>query len=288
MPTGQTGRGGGELLRSLRKARTDAAGRRLTIEGVARAAGFDYRTISDIERGVIPTPSLPTIQRIFAALDSFGDVTVADKNMVLQAYGYHPILVPPTPAEIERACRLWLEEHQHTHLPAYLVSYNQRLLVWNRYAPRMLGLTIESLPNGIFEHVTVFDLVFNPQLPSTMRLLNAEELAPKLLTLMKAEMRPFRDEAWYRDLIETTRTQYPLFQAIWAQIPDDLEMVPIRTVGPIRFQYDADTVLSFTIYGTDFINDPRFRVVQYHPADPTTITIWNQWVVEEMAKQGKA
>ncbi len=277
---------GAAKLRSLRKARTDTDEKRLTIERLAASAGFDYRTISDIERGVALHPPLATLQRIFSALDALGAVTVADKNTVLQAYGYYPILVPPTPAEIERACQTWLDEHQHTHLPAYLVSYNQRLLVWNRYAPRMIGLSIESLPIGSFENITVFDLVFSPQLPSTMRLLNAEELAPKLLTLMKAEMRPFQDEEWYRDLIETTSIQYPLFKAIWEQIPDDLDMVLIRTVGPVRFQYDADTVLSFTIYGTDFINDPRFRVVQYHPADPTTITIWNQWVAEEMAKQG--
>ncbi len=286
MPTGQAGRGGGELLRSLRKTRTDAAGKRLTIEGVARAAGFDYRTISDIERGVIPTPSLPTIQRIFAALDSFGDVSVADKNMVLQAYGYQPIFVPPTPAEIERACRLWLEEYQYIYLPSYLISYDQRVLVWNRYAPRMMGLTLETLPHGSVENVRVFDMLFNQQLPSTTRLLNADELAPKLLALVKTELRPFWGEAWYREMIRTARDNYPAFGAIWDAVPDDLEAVSIRTVGPIRLQHDAHTVLTFNTYGADFVSDPRFRVVQYHPADPTTITIWNQWVVEEMAKQG--
>ncbi len=286
MPSGQSRSIGGEKLRRLRQDRRGADGRRLTIEGLARAAGFDYRTISDIERGVMPNPALVTIQRIFTALAQVAAVAVEDKNAVLMAYGYQPIFVPPTDAEIARACQLWLEEYQHIYLPSYLISYDQRVLVWNRYAPRMMGLTLETLPYGSIENVRVFDMLFNQQLPSTTRLLNADELAPKLLALVKAELRPFWDEPWYHEMVRTASENYPAFGPIWESIPDDLKAVSIRTVGPIRLQYDADTVLSFNTYGADFVSDPRFRVVQYHPADPTTIKIWNQWVEEETQRDG--
>ncbi|NJL55912.1 helix-turn-helix transcriptional regulator [bacterium] len=276
---------GAVKLRSLRKARMDKTGKRLTIEKLAFHAGFDYRTISDIERGVTVQPPLQNIQRIFNTLDQFGTVSVEDKNTVLQAYGYQPIFMLPTEAEIEHACQLWLEEYQHIHLPSYLISYDQRVLVWNRYAPRMMGLTLETLPYGSMENVRVFDMLFNQQLPSAVRLLNADELAPKLLALVKAELRPFWDEPWHHEMVRTASENYPAFGAIWESIPDDLETVSIRTVGPIRLQYDADTVLSFNTYGADFVSDPRFRVVQYHPADSTTIRIWNQWVAEEEATQ---
>ncbi|NJL05719.1 MAG: helix-turn-helix transcriptional regulator [Chloroflexaceae bacterium] len=269
---------GGDKLRSLRRERHDERGKRLTIESLASAAGVDYRTISDIERGVAKRPPLEMLQRIFTTLAQFGAVSVEDKNLVLSAYGYHVLFVPPTEAEVEHACHLWLAEYTHIHLPSYLVSYNQRLLIWNRYAPAMLGIAGTDPQTARFKQLRIFDMVFNPELPTALKLLNPEELAPKLLALIKAELRLFRSEAWYQELIQTTSADYPEFAVLWNSLPDDLEVGRMRTVGPIRIQYGEDMILTFNIYSSDFVSDPRFRVVQYHPADSSTIKIWNQWV----------
>ncbi len=133
MPSGQSRSIGGEKLRSLRQARRGADGRRLTIEGLAQAAGFDYRTISDIERGVMPTPALATMQRIFTAFEQFAAVAVEDKNAVLMAYGYQPIFVPPTDAEIKQTRALWAAQYCHMKLSDYLVTYTHDLCMRKPY-----------------------------------------------------------------------------------------------------------------------------------------------------------
>lgn len=273
---------GGDKLRSLRRGRHDERGKRLTLESLASAAGFDYRTISDIERGVAQRPPLETLHRIFTTLEQFGTVSVEDRNTVLQAYGYHPILIPPTDAEIAQASAAWAEQYCHMKLPGYLVTYTQHLVAWNRYALLILNITDNERIVKQFRNITIFDLAFNPLFIAASRIENAKEFIPKLLYTVKAEMQMFRYEKWYQDLIAETSQQYSLFKTIWESLPEDLPSVNVRTHGPIHITHPDGELLKFQILGIDFASDPRFRVVQYHPADSSTIKIWNQWV--EMAE----
>lgn len=273
---------GGEKLRALRRERRDKHAKRLTIERLAEEVGCDYRTLSDIERGIAQRPPLETLHRILNTLSKFAPVSTEDKNIVLNAYGYHSILDFPTPDEIEKACRDWNERYHHLRLPSYLViSLSQQLLSWNRYAPLILGIKYGASELETLKGITILDLAFNPQFIAASRIENGEEFLPKLVRIIKSEMQLFRYESWYQDFVAENSQKYPLFKTIWESLPDDLPSVDVRTIGPVHVRHPNGKLLKFQLLGIDFVDDPRFRAVQYHPVDSVTLSEWNTWVEQE-------
>lgn len=272
---------GGEKLRNLRRERRDERGKRLTIARLAEEAGFDYRTVSDIERGVAQRPPLETLHRILKTLSKFEPVSTDDKNIVINAFGYHSMFEHPTPEEVERICSEWQGNYSNLKLPAYLISFSQQLLAWNRFAPLILGIKHDSPKLKSFSGITIFDLAFNPEFIGTSHLENGEEFFPKMIRTIKAELQSFRYESWYDDLITQTGQKYPLFKVLWESLPDDLLPINVREHGPVHVRHPNGKLLKFQLVGIDYAGDPRFRVVQYQPIDSITLTEWNTWVEQE-------
>lgn len=272
---------GGEKLRYLRRERYDHEGKRLTIEKVAEAAGFNYRTLADIERGVAKRPPLETIQRILKTLAQFAPIPVKEKNIVFNAYAYQPIFDTPSAREVEQACQLWQEQYQNLRLPAYLVTFSQQLLTWNRYAPLILGVNYGSKELEKLRGVTIFDLAFNTDFIASSRIVNGETFFPDMLRVIKAEMQLFRYEEWYQMLISETKNNYPVFESIWDSLPEVLPSVAVRTFEPVQIQHPSGKILKFQLMGVDFADDPRFRSVQYHAVDAVTLNEWNLWIEAE-------
>jgi transcriptional regulator with XRE-family HTH domain len=239
------------------------------------------RTVSNLERGSSERPSLATLHVILNALDKFAPVLIEDKNIVLNAYGYHSILEHPTPEEVERICSEWQGDYSNLKLPAYLISFSQQLLAWNSFAPLILGIKHDSPKLKSFSGITIFDLAFNPEFIGTSHLENGEEFFPKMIRTIKAELQSFRYESWYDDLITQTGQKYPLFKVLWESLPDDLPPINVREHGPVHVRHPNGKLLKFQLVGIDYAGDPRFRVVQYQPIDSITLTEWNTWVEQE-------
>ena len=130
---------GSQLLRKLRRSRGE------TIENIATDSEITYKTLQGIETSITKSPSPDTIRRILDALDAVAPLPLKERQEVLGAYGYQKPYPLPNQAEINSAIQEWKETYQDVPYPAYLVDCGQRLLDWNQYAPRLIGLKSDDL-----------------------------------------------------------------------------------------------------------------------------------------------
>lgn len=275
---------GGSQIRRLREERhytKDGKHRRLSMEVLADKAGLDYRAVFDIEHGKTRRPSWDTLVRLLDALNEFLPVSPDDRAGVFSCYGYRSAPPKPTDGECQAAALEWQREYQHIKLPMYLVDFTQRLIAWNEFAPRILGMTSDQAEIQQFKDITTFDLAFGARYIAASRIVNGDEFLPLLIRTIKAEMQEFRNEAWYIELIQDASERYPLFKELWNAAPDVQPPVSVRQHGPIAIRHSDGAILKFQLLGIDFVNDPRFRVVQYHPVDEPTMQAWNAWIQEE-------
>lgn len=279
---------GGELIRELRcrrkekeKKKEKEEEKKATLENVAEKAGITSRALSDIERGETLKPERATLINVLNAINSFTKVTASERNTVFEAFGYSPIIEPPSDAECAQVIKMWREQYSNIRLPMYLVDFTQRLLAWNEYAPRILGMRDGDVRLQRLRNITIFDLAFNPLFIAASKITNGGDFLLQMVSIMKAEMQMFQNEPWYEDLIDRSKSDYPLFKELWENLPTKLPTVPVRTMGPLHVQYREGSILKFQLLGIDFADDPRFRTVQYHPYDGETIKEWNAWIEAE-------
>ena len=266
---------GNEKLRSLRKARKE------TIANIATDAGITYKSLSEIETGTTKQPSRETLQKILNALDEISPLQADDLQIIYGYYGYKKHNPLPTNKEIERACDYWKNFYGDIPYPAYLVDFGQRLLDWNKFAPRLLGMKYENPKLQAFQGITIFDLAFTLA-NGLVKIGNREAYLKNLIHIMKSEFQPYQDEIWYPGLIKQVGQRYPEFQKIWDGLPEFIK--PPTTGNIITLHVNSDDVLKFHLIGTAFIDDQRFRVVQWIPIDEKTITVCTLWQQDELSE----
>lgn len=254
----------GDRLRLLRRERG------LNGDDLARWAGVSRTTLSHLENDVSEHRSKKTIENILKALDAVKPLTAVERKAFLAAFGYCDEDSLPTTADIGKAVQAWQDLFKESHQPAYLVDYAQRIHDWNDLALRLLGIEDKHL---IPADITVFDLTFNPVLQRGIVLLNAEDFMPHMIAVTKSEFLPFLETDWCRKCLEKAWADYPVFKHLWDSVPDSaLPNVNVHAMGPLllRDRDDPERQLSFQLLGTDLVQDPRFRIIQYMPLDEET------------------
>ncbi len=268
--------GGGVQLRALRKAR------KKSMVDIAAEACITYKTLAQIETGVTERPTKETLEKILTALDQISVVSSEERRAVFDAFDYKEALPLPTDDEIAWECRKWQEDYQNVPHPAYFVDFAQRLLHWNRYIPRFLGLKHDDPGMRRFKNITTFDLAFNPFYKATTMIENRADFLPQMVYVIKREFQPFRAQTWCVECIEKAQQNYPEFRAVWDAIPEEgLQSLGLRTMGPLHLRVTNGNLLKFQLLGTDFAFDPRFRSVQYIPLDDITMRQCVEWMEEE-------
>jgi transcriptional regulator with XRE-family HTH domain len=252
---------GGARLRKLREAR----GRTQLWVEVKAGIGTGY--LQRVESGRVAQPSRGTVERILNALDARYD----EVRAVLELFGYTAAM--PLPSEAERA---WAKETcqcdlNHAAFPAYTLDCAARLVAWNTYLPRLLGLPPDaSLPSGMARRSMLFSW-FDPATPLGATVLDPETLHPALARALRYELERYRGEAWTRELLAPLRT-LPRFRAVW----EDIEQAPppvaaARARVPIRLRAGGTGRLEFRLAAESLAQDPRFRIIYLFPTDLATI-----------------
>jgi len=270
---------GGQRLRKLRLARKE------TIENIATDAGITYKALSEIERGITKQPSRENLYSILEALDQCKKVSVEDWQIVFEAYGYKRPYPLPTEDEIEKAKKQWREDYGHIAYPAYLVDCSQRLLDWNRYAPRLVGMRYSDIRTRYFQNLDVFDIAFG--LPEKfVRIVNQKEYLPSFTYTTIGMMRPYEDETWYAKSILAAQQKYPYFKQLWESLHSDSFQASLTGLAvPIVLSLQEEPQnLTFQLVKVDFSGDERFWIVQWVPVDKITINRCFEWVQEESGK----
>lgn len=266
----RTGAGIGLGARTLRRLRESA---RLTQGDVEVAAKLGEHYLKRIELGQVARPQRATLERI---LDAVGG-TYNDQRLILEAYGYAVLNPLPNEAEIAAACRAFHDVAATLTMPAQLLDCAQRLHTWNA----LLGNVVDRLPDApeslALAGKTIIELMYDPQFGMSSRIANVQEWGRYALPALLHELRPYIQEPWCRELLRVFRQQVPgLDSLLHANAMQ--RRVPGRPLLPVVFRGPADHDLSFWMATELFIDDARFRIVYYMPADEATHRQCQNWV----------
>lgn len=271
----------GSYLRQLRKERG------VSIDNLRYACAVTARTIQEIETAATVRPERKTLLALLQGLSTYKRLTSDERKKALEPFGYRDQSLLPEGEEITSIARQWESSVFELPHPAYLVDFAHRFLAWNRYAPRVIGLTYGHPALEKLRRRTLFDLIFDRQFETAFVIKNKEEFLPEMLYVMRCEFEPFKDDDWCKECIRQAREEHPAFRALWDKVQKKpVQQLGLRTMGPVVTQARGGVELRFHLLGTDFVNDSRFRVIQYLPADAATMRQCLEWVEEEERLQG--
>jgi transcriptional regulator with XRE-family HTH domain len=268
---------GGEKLRALRQA----AGLTL-IELAAKLESdlgkpIDVGHINKIETGRIGKPLAETLAAILEGVQA----SYGERRAVLEAFGYSFSMTLPSPREVDEMRRLSEHELNDATYPILLIDFAHRLLAWNRYAPRLLGLHPDDPRMHAFYGVTTFDLAFNPDLGGQLLLENPDAFWSAWLYMVKSDLYAFRHEPWYAVLLANVRG-LPGFSAVWDGLPEGpVRYVASRNIVPLQLRVPGSGILQFRLSSADFILDSRFRIIHFTPYGAVTLHEVARWAEEE-------
>jgi transcriptional regulator with XRE-family HTH domain len=269
----------GSYIRQLREER------KISIMTLAGLCAVMPRTIQEIETAATLRPARRTLLVILQGLSSIKRLSVDERKKVLEPLGYRDQSLLPDDEESASIAQKWEQSVFELPHPVYLVDFAHRLLAWNRYIPRLIGLNYGHPALEPMRRKTLYDLIFNKQFDSAFAIANKESFLPEMLYVMRCEFEPFKEDAWCKDCIKEARDNYPEFRMLWDKVQKmPIQELGLRTMGPIQIQPQGSALLSFHLLGTDFVNDSRFRVIQYLPANATTMRQCLEWVESEETK----
>jgi transcriptional regulator with XRE-family HTH domain len=268
---------GGQKLRELRQsAGISLMELSVKLDG-EQGKLIDTGHINRIETGNIKKPLAETLEVILAGLHA----TYRERRAVLEAFGYTVRVTLPTVEEIEEARSLVAHELNDSTYPVYLVDFAQRLWMWNRYVPRLIGMHPDDPATSRFVGVTLFDLAFNPAYDTRLLIANPDDYLPAMLAFLKVAISSFHEEEWYTELIAKLST-FAGFSVIWDQLPEDaVQRYAHRSIIPLKVHVPGAGLLQFRLSSTDFLLDPRFQIGHFTPYGATTLHACAVWAEEE-------
>ena len=264
---------GGERLRAVR----ERAGRtQLWVEAEAEL-GTGY--LQRIESGRVRLPVRATLERILGALGA----RYSERREVLELFGY--AVATPLPDEDDLA---WARDASRQELadfpfPAYVLDCTHRLIAWNRTVPHLFGLRPDGPELARLARHSIQAAWFDTASPLARLVAEPDSFLPALIRAMRYEMRPFRDEAWYADLLDQLLV-LPRFRHYWALVEEEEPPVTeTRAVMPLRLDVPGAGSLLFRLSAERFALDARFRVIYYFPSDEATMRRCVAWAAHEAA-----
>jgi transcriptional regulator with XRE-family HTH domain len=252
---------GGKRLRALREFHGKT---QLDVE-LGASLGIGY--LQRLESGRVGQPEHDTLERILLALDA----RYTERREVLEMFGYVVDAPIPTDGEIEWAISACQAELESAVFPAYLLDCSHRLLHWNRLIPKLF----EAAQADGLRRLSMLRMVFDPAYVLTPRIVNTDAFFPAQIRALRYEMQRFHDEAWYGDLIEDMLGCLE-FEKHWHQEHQETVHIPARPLTPLVLA-SHEGPLGFRLISEPFVQDHRFRVIFYLPADANTTRQCMRW-----------
>lgn len=275
---------GGKLIRDLRNER------KITMEQLAHAIGMERKTLHKIEKGETKQPRRATLEQILSTLSESGLVELSQRNEIYASFGYKMSYPRPSEDEQVRAVEQWRNRRSEIPSPAYLIDCAQNLLDWNIYAPRLLGLSSDNVPEDMFRNVTIYDVAFDLG-SSFVEIVNREEYLSQMVKDARQQDYIYREEDWYASFIEESKSKHKEFARYWDRVKEtEINSITLSYQVPIELRVlQTDTVLKFTLVRIYFASDPRFYTVQWYPEDKLTMSQCLMWAESEdlLARKNK-
>jgi len=255
---------GGNRLRVLREA---SGKTQLDVE-LDASLGSGY--LQRVESGKVQRPERETIERILAALGA----RYTERRDILEMFGYVVDTPLPDAADTEWAIQACQQELDDVVFPTYLLDCAHRLLAWNQLVPRLFNISAASR----LAHVSMLSLLFDPRYGVAQLIHNRDEFYPATLRALRDQIQMLQAEKWHVELIAALSAQTPLFRQYWAATQaDHAYPTAARPLTPIEFKLPDAGVLKFRLTAEIFVQDRRFRIMYYLPADAATIQQCAAW-----------
>ena len=256
---------GGERLRGLRNYYGQT---QLNVE-LAANLGIGY--LQRLETGKVQQPEQDTLERILTALDA----QYSERREILEMFGYTVSTPIPSQTAIQWAVAACQEELESAVFPAYLLDCAHRLLTWNALVPKLF-----ELPNicsqAQTEPISMLKVVFDPTYKFSTSIRNHDAFFQAQIRALRYEKQRFHQEAWYNDLIEDMR-QIATFEAYWNKPITTATLFPARPLTLLQLAIGDGHILQFRLISEPFVQDRRFRIIYYLPADAQTIESCLGW-----------
>jgi transcriptional regulator with XRE-family HTH domain len=259
---------GGNRLRTLREyyGRTQ-----LDIELDANL-GMGY--LQRVEAGKVQQPERDTLERILTALGA----RYTERRDILELFGYVVDTPLPTQDEMEWAMEVYQTEIHDAVFPAYLLDCAHRLLIWNSVVSKLFKMGASASWPVIGQGVSMLRVIFDPAYHVASWIVNPQDFFPAQIRALRYEMQWFRDEPWYRTLINEM-LQCPLFERYWQEAKNGpIYHVAGRPLVLFQLELPGTGLLQFRLISEPFVQDRRFRVLYYLPAEPQTAQQCLRWV----------
>ncbi|HEY8600495.1 MAG TPA: hypothetical protein VIL85_18805 [Thermomicrobiales bacterium] len=263
---------GGLKLRALRDARRRS---QLWVE-VEADLGTGY--LQRLESGRVAQPARATLERILDALVARYD----ERCETLALFGYTASTPLPSDAELAWAREVCRGALAAVAFPAYVLDCAHRLVAWNRYFPRLLGVGPgEPLPSALVGR-SLLAPWFDPTSLLAPLVAEPERFLPALLRAFRFEMGRFGGEPWYREIVLEPLQALPRFRQYWAQVEAEPVMAGAgRALVPAILDLPHAGRLQFRLAAEPFTHDARFRAIYYFPADERSMRQCVAWSAEQ-------
>jgi len=227
--------------------------------------GIGY--LQRLELGKVQHPERETLERLLAALG----VSFLERREVLELFGYVVALSAPDEAETNWAIGVFQSELKQQTLPVYLLDCSHRLLAWNSLVPKLFGRT-----RALAKDALIPRLIFDPKDGIASSVLNPETFFSAEIRILQYEKQRYGDESSYRLIVNEMR-QYTVFDEYWIkQNRAGRPPVPMRPVAQLKLD-TGHRLAHFRLISETFVQDQRFRVIYYMPADSGTIRQCLEW-----------
>lgn len=241
--------------------------KRLSQQEVSLRIGWkDTTRLSKIEQGRVGKPTRETVQKIIDALD----LNDQERGEFLLVGGYIP-----TDAEVEEIKDSVKEKVDNWPYAAYLMDFSFRILYTNLLNLKVLGLdpkwqkVIEKdKPNGLLFPFLPDD-IFPVKVSKGEDISSLKPFQVAQIATFKTETYKYQNESWYKKVVQELMSNDE-FRKLWPQIDqkDYHKKFSDYEFKRIEGEYEGvKKTLNFHIYTTKLINDPRFQIVLYYPAD---------------------
>jgi hypothetical protein len=230
-----------------------------------------------VESGRVAQPGRTTVERILAALDA----RYSERREILELFGYVVATPLPNDDEIAWARESCQHELHDVPFPAYVLDCLPRLLAWNRYVPRLLGLRDATVGERVLEGLagrSMMELWFDPVSPFGRLVAEPETFLPGLIRALRYEYGRLHHEPWMTQAITESVATLPRFRQVWeqsAELPDSVSAA--RVLLPIKLAVPGVGLLQFRLVSEPFVRDTRFRLIYFVPADAATMRECAAW-----------
>jgi len=257
---------GGARLRAIREAKGKT---QLWVELEAEL-GTGY--LQRVESGRVALPGHAILERVLTALGA----SYSEKCDVLERFGYAVSTEPPNADEVIWAREFCRRELDDAPFPAYALDCTHRIIAWNAQTPRLFGLMPSDPTLGRLVGQSVLAAWFDGASPLSRLVAEPDAFMPALIRAFRSEMKPYQAEPWCQAELKRLFT-LPRFRHYWAQQEHPSPQVSAaRALVPVRLRVPGAGLLQFRLSAEHFVDDARFRLIYFFPADLATM----QWCTE--------